>query len=166
MIIRRGPNVRYSHDREALLLELLGMQEFSGVSPELIEGWLDGLSMYDYSRDFMFHKPTKSVYQPTYWVVGVDVDIVTLWNVNDAASRLILDHGFSCVVCHSRTPFDKRGRVYGALESAVYRRQKTNFPPLICIECAIDIPMMLSGMISEKRVDRAADRLIARSVAR
>jgi hypothetical protein len=178
MIIREGINVKYTHDEEALLASWSEMREFAGVSPRRMIGWIAREQDFGWSASY-WHVPDTDFFRSTFtfWYgqrQTPDAIKVELWRAEEFTRHIFEKHGFACVACGAWTRFEARGKLYWtlahhrAVEASVRRRMSIGSGPLICRECAIDLPMVLimDGRRSAKAIDRLLERVIPFAEAR
>lgn len=173
MIVRpRIPaSVRYTHDEEAMTTVWSEMREFAGVSVEQMTAWVEPERIFGWSKAY-WHWPADDVFADAATYIPepyrTNADLVSLWRIDEFTRHVLETHGFSCVLCGARSEWEKRGKLYGAWDDpileAVNHRQGLWAPPLVCRECAIDVPAILSPFIKDIPRKKAVNRLIERIV--
>ena len=169
IIRRRAGSVKYTHDAEAMVEAIVALREFAGVSRDEAAGWLKEDAAFSWSARY-FHNTVTGDFIAADWTPGrllpPETVELQLWKADEYIQELVHKRGFSCLICGSRTPFDRRGKMYDiTIEASIWRRQTIFAPTLICIPCAIEIPALTSWWLPDRKRAATADALIRRVVA-
>jgi hypothetical protein len=177
VIIREGlGNIKYTHDKEALIEAWLRMREFAGISKRQMLSWIDHTPYY--SKAY-WHFPETDFFRPTseflYSMDKKDAERIELYEFKDFTLLILERYGFSCVVCGARRKWKQMGKLYRdwrdresprmLIARAVEARQTAPAPDLLCMDCAIDLPMMLLPFVTQHRRMKAVEALVNRSKA-
>lgn len=171
MIVRRGMNVKYSMDEEALVAWLLSLREFAGVDAATLTTWLDPLRDYSYSADYYTIEEGGEYwsFEPASKFLYVTQEVrdrivrVAIWNAQQTAHELIVVNGFSCLCCGSRTPHAESPRGSYYLFDLLRGRQTISMPPLVCMLCGGLLWSLFGGASAAQRIDGYVDGMIQRA---
>lgn len=166
MIKRNGvASIKYTHDTEAALAELVILRELAHVPAESMKQYIVSREDYGGAADYDYDPDLDCFWRSAEWRCRKsDREIkVTLHRFDELSVQVIEHFGFSCLVCGNVFPYE-RGKIVGwhSADDIIRSCQSIHCALLACLPCKTVFRDMADGYeLNDRLVNGLIDRVLA-----